>query len=57
LRASYLTPAAIEPLRAGAGLTGALLYGLSAFITAVGRVAVLILTHHHTPLESSGTGT
>lgn len=54
---SYLTPAAMKPLRAGAGFTGALLYGLRAFIAAAGRITVFILAHHHTPLKSSGTGT
>jgi len=52
---SYLPPVAIDPLWTRARLTGPLLIGPAAILTAVGRVAVLVLAHDHAPLESSRT--
>lgn len=52
---SYLSPAAIHPLWTWPRFAGSLLAGSAAIFTAVGRVAVLILAHYHTPLEASCT--
>lgn len=52
---SYLSPAAIHPLWTWPWFAGSLLAGSAAIFTAVGRVAVLILAHYHTPLEASCT--
>lgn len=52
---SYLSPVAIDPLWTRARLAGPLLVGPTAILTAVGRITIFILTHHHSPLETSCT--
>lgn len=54
---SYLSPAAIGPLGTWARFTGPLLIGLDSLYAVTGGVSVFILTHHHSPLGPSGTGT
>lgn len=54
---SYLPPAAIDPLWTRPGLTGLLLIGPTVILTVVGSVAILILAHYYTPLETSRTCT
>lgn len=52
---SHLSPVPIDPLWTGSGLTGALLDGFGALLTVVDSITILILAHHHTPLEAAGT--
>lgn len=54
---SYLSPVAIDPLWTRPWLAGLLLVGPAAILTVVGSVAILILAHHYTPLETSCTST
>lgn len=50
-----LSPVAIDPLRTRPRLTGSLLIGSAAILTAVGRVTVLVLANYYTSLEASCT--
>lgn len=52
-----LSPAAISPLGTRARFTGSLLIRFDSLYTVTGRVSVFILTHHNSPLGTSGTGT
>lgn len=54
---SYLSPAAVGPLGTWARFTGPLLIRFDPLYTVTGGVSVFILTHHHSPLGPSGTGT
>lgn len=54
---SHLSPAAISPLRTRARFTGSLLIGFYSLHAVICGVSVFILTHNHTPLGPTGTGT
>lgn len=53
----HLSPAAISPLRTRARFAGSLLIGFYSLHAVVCGVSVFILTHNHTPLGPTSTGT
>lgn len=54
---SHLSPVAISPLRTRARFTGSLLIRFYPLHAVICSVSVFILTHNHTPLGSTSTGT
>lgn len=54
---SHLSPVAVSPLRTRARFTGSLLIGFYSLHAVICGVSVFILTHNHTPLGPTSTGT